>query len=46
MQEAADAGVIDMAVDFTGVLILCEVYGDAEVDGLIIMMMMMMLSKT
>jgi hypothetical protein len=39
MQEADDAGIVDVVVDFRTILILHEVYGDADVEGPIMAMM-------
>jgi hypothetical protein len=39
VQEANDAGIVDAVVDFRSILILHEVYGDADVEGSIMTMM-------
>jgi hypothetical protein len=33
MQETDDVGIVDVVVDFRNILILHEVYGDADVEG-------------
>jgi hypothetical protein len=39
MQEADNAGIVDVVLDSRSILILHEVYGDADVEGSIMAMM-------